>query len=518
VFEALLSSSNKSIPDGQLDDSVDAQGLPIHATATHERRSKAERLRAQGVDPFPHVRLPDRTKIAAIYGAHDPAELGPGEHAQLVYCLAGRLMAKRGHSKTTFLDIRDATGTMQAVVREETLGAELYERMLHLDLGDIVSITGCIYVTKRGQLSLCAHECTLLTKALRLPPAKYHGVEDLETRYRYRELDLMANDDTRELFHARAKMVVAIRDWMARRAFTEIETPVLQPLAGGAAARPFVTHQNALAGELHMRISVELYLNRCTIGGLEDVYELAKCFRNEGFSYKHSPEFTMLEWMQSYADYTDVAAFTEEMVTDVARAVLGGTEIQWAGEKIDLAKPWRRVSMRDAIKEVTGLDIASADLPSLIELVANKVAPDATWAQAVHIIYSKLVEPTLIQPTLVFDFPVELFPITNRHATEPQLAEHFDAVIGGIELVSGDTELTDPDEQWERFVDQRKLKRSGDDEDMPHPHDTEYVRSLQHGLAPSASGGMGVDRLLMILTGHDSIREVVPFPILREQR
>ena len=313
-------------------------------------------------------------------------------------------------------------------------------------------------------------------------------------------------------------MIVAIRDWMQRRSFTEIETPVLQPLAGGAAARPFVTHQNALAGELHMRISVELYLNRCTIGGLEDIYELGKCFRNEGFSYKHSPEFMMLEWMQSYADYTDVAAFTEEMVTDVARAVLGGTQIQWAGENIDLAKPWRRVSMRDAIKEVTGVDIATAELSALIALVANKVAPDASWAQAVHIIYSKLVEPTLIQPTLVFDFPVELFPITNRHATEPQLAEHFDAVIGGIELVSGDTGCTDPDEQWERFVEQRQLKRSGDDEDMPHPHDTEYVRSLQHGLAPSASGGMGVDRLLMILTGYESIREVVPFPILREQR
>jgi lysyl-tRNA synthetase, class II len=506
------------IPDGQLDDRLDAQGFAVHATATHERRSKAERLRAQGIEPFPHVRLPDRTKIAAIYAAHDPSELEAGEHSQLVYRIAGRLIAKRGHSKTTFLDIRDASGTMQAVVREEMVGPELYERIVHLDLGDIVSVGGCVYLTKRGQLSLSAHECTLLTKALRLPPAKYHGVEDIETRYRYRELDLMANDETRELFGVRAKMIVAIRNWMSRRGFTEVETPVLQPLAGGAAARPFVTHQNALAGELHMRISVELYLNRCIVGGLEDVYELGRCFRNEGFSYKHSPEFTMLEWMQSYADYTDVANFTEEMVTEVAREVLGQTELEFAGQTIDLAKPWRRVSMRDVVMEVTGLDISSADLPSLIELVADKVDPDASWAQAVHIIYSKLVEPTLIAPTLVFDFPLELFPITNSNVKDPQLAEHFDAVIGGIELVSGDTELTDPDEQWERFVDQRKLKRSGDDEDMPHPHDTEYVRSLQHGLAPSASGGMGVDRLLMILTGYESIREVVPFPILREQR
>jgi lysyl-tRNA synthetase, class II len=493
-------------------DSDSAPGEP-----ERDRRGKAERLRAEGRDPFPHIDFPDRSFIKDMLAAHDPQALEDGEHAQWTYRLAGRLVARRAHAKITFLDLRDGSGLIQLCVQLDSVGPSVYERVLDLDIGDIVGVEGCVYVTHRNQLALSVHECTLLTKALSQPPAKHHGLEDLETRYRHRELDLMANEDSRELFITRAKTTTAIRQWMGERDFTEVETPVLQSMAGGAAARPFITHQNALDNDLYLRISVELYLNRCIVGGLENVYELGKCFRNEGFSYRHNPEFTMLEWMQSYADYMDVARFTEELIADVATRVLGSTEIKRAGQEVDLSKPWRRVTMREAIMEITGVDIASADSESLRMLVRDRVEPDASWAQIVHVIYSKLVEPTLIQPTLVFDFPVELFPITKRHAHSPDLAEHFDAVIGGIELVSGDSELTDPDEQRARFIQQRKHRLASDD-DMPHPHDLEYLRALEYGLAPSASGGMGVDRLLMILTGHEAIRELVPFPILAEHR
>ncbi len=268
---------------------------------------------------------------------------------------------------------------------------------------------------------------------------------------------------------------------------------------------------------MSLRISVELYLNRCLIGGLENVYDLGKCFRNEGISYRHSPEFTMLEWLMSYSDHTDVARFTEEIVAYVAQRVLGSTVIERGGESIDLTQPWQKTTMQAEILRVCGVDFLASDRDQLAALLDDRVHPDASWAQVVQAVYSKLVEPTLNQPTLVYDFPLESFPITKAHSGDPRLAEHFDAVIGGIELVSGDSEVNDPVEQYQRFVEQRKERRL-DDDDAPHPHDEEYVRALEYGLAPSASGGMGVDRLLMILTGHDTLREVAPFPVMRELR
>jgi lysyl-tRNA synthetase class 2 len=488
----------------------------LEDAVTHERTAKADRMRAQGVEPFPHIRSGERAEIASLHAAHDPTVLETGEHPRLAYRLAGRLISRRGHGKTTFMDLRDSTGQIQLCVREDTLGEDAYDRMLDLDVGDIVEARGCVYVTQRGQLALSVHEGTLLTKALRPPPAKYHGLGDTGTRYRYRELDLLANETTRELFVTRAKTIDALRAFMAERGFIEVETPVLQTLAGGASARPFLTHHNALDQEMSLRISVELYLNRCLIGGLENVYDLGKCFRNEGISYRHSPEFTMLEWLMSFADHTDVARFTEEMVAYVASRVLGATLIERGGEQIDLSKPWHKTTMRAEILRVTGVDFLETDRDGLAGLLDGKAHPDATWAQVVQAVYSKLVEPTLNQPTLVYDFPLDSFPITKAHVEDPRLAEHFDAVIGGIELVSGDSEVTDPIEQWQRFVAQRKERR--DDDDAPHPHDEEYVRALEYGLAPSASGGMGVDRLLMILTGHETLREVVPFPVMRELR
>jgi lysyl-tRNA synthetase class 2 len=482
-----------------------------------ERRAKMERLRAEGVDPYPPVSMPDRTLIAEVLAAHDPADLDEGEHPELRYHVAGRLISRRGHPKTSFLDLRDLSGLLQIVVRLDALGEEVYDRIMSLDIGDIVGVEGFIYKTKRGQLVLAVSECTLLTKTLRPPPDKHHGLGDTGTRYRYRELDLIANEETRELFLTRARIVAAIREWLNERNFVEVETPALQSLAGGAGSRPFTTHHNALNRDLYLRISVELFLNRCIVGGLENVYDMGKVFRNEGISPKHSPEFTIIEFMMAYADYNDVATATEEMFADVARRVLGRTEIKRNGETIDLAKPWRRITMREAILKDTGVDFMESDTKQLAEVLDEPVDPEATWAELVQAIYSKLIEPTINQPTHVFDFPLEPFPITKRHSKHPELGEHFDAVIGGIELVSGDTELNDPVDQWQRFVDQRK-RRMIDDEDVPHPNDEEYARAIEYGYSPTAGGGMGVDRLVMILTERDTLREVIPFPIVRERQ
>jgi lysyl-tRNA synthetase class 2 len=486
-----------------------------------ERRAKMERLRAEGIDPYPPVSLPDRTLIATVNAAHDPARLQPGEHPELRYHLAGRLISRRGHGRTSFLDLRDLSGSIQIVVRLDALGEEKYDRIMSLDIGDIIGVEGCVYVTQRGQLALAAVECTLLTKTLRPPPDRHHGLGDTGTRYRYRELDLIANDQTRELFVTRAKIVAAIRGWLDERNFVEVETPALQSLAGGAGSRPFTTHHNALDRDLYLRISVELFLNRCIVGGLENVYDMGKVFRNEGISPKHSPEFTIIEFMMAYADYNDVATATEEMFAAVAQKVLGRTEIKRGGETIDLARPWRRITMREAIIDATGIDFMEQDRAAVTErlkqALQERIHPASTWAELVLAVYTKLIEPNINQPTHVFDFPLEPFPITKRHAEHPELGEHFDAVIGGIELVSGDTELNDPVDQWQRFVDQRK-RRMIDDEDVPHPNDEEYARAIEYGYSPTAGGGMGVDRLIMILTERDTLREVIPFPIVRELR
>jgi lysyl-tRNA synthetase class 2 len=500
---------------------AEAAGLPAEPTANgmvefDERRAKLERLRAEGIDPYPPATLyNERERIADVLAAHDPSGLEHGEHPDLRHEIAGRLIARREHGKTAFLDVRDLSGTIQVVARVDALGQEDYDRILNLDIGDIVGVKGCVYVTQRGQLALAVKECTLLTKTLRPPPDRHHGLGDTGTRYRYRELDLLANEETRELFITRAKIVAAIREWLNERNFVEVETPALQSLAGGAGSRPFTTHHNALNRDLYLRISVELFLNRCIVGGMESVYDMGKVFRNEGISPKHSPEFTIIEFMLAYADYNDVATATEEMFRDVAQRALGRTTIQRNGETIDLAKPWKRTTMREVILDATGVDFMEADKRQLAEVLDGPADPDASWADLVADIYTKLIEPNINQPTHVFDFPLEPFPITKRHSVYPELAEHFDAVIGGIELVSGDTELNDPVDQWQRFVDQRKRRRV-DDADVPHPNDEEYARAIEYGYSPTAGGGMGVDRLVMILTERDTLREVIPFPIVRE--
>jgi lysyl-tRNA synthetase, class II len=483
-----------------------------------ERRAKLERLRERGVEPFPHIstRIP-RTWIADIEAAHDPAQLAQGEHEGLSYRIAGRLIARRGHAKTTFFDVRDQSGSLQVVARVDAMGQEAYDAMLDLDIGDIVSVEGVVYITQRGQLTLAVSACTMLAKALRPPPDRYHGMGDQGSRYRYRELDLLANERTREMFFKRTKMIEAIHDFLRSRGFTQVETPMLQTLAGGAASRPFVTHHNALDIDVYLRISVELYLNRCIVGGLENIYDLGRAFRNEGLSHRHSPEFTILEWMMSYADYWDVAKMTEDLAESVALQTLGTTKVeQYDGRTIDFATPWRRITLQEAIKDAVGIDFLQASSAQLLEVLDGAADPDATWAKLVDAVYVKHVEPTLYQPTHVFDFPVDLFPICKRHSGDPRLSEHFDSVIRGMEILSGDTELNDPLDQHERFVIQRQQAATGaGDDDQPQPNDEEYVRALEYGMAPTAGGGLGVDRLLMALTGVEAMREVVPFPTLR---
>jgi lysyl-tRNA synthetase, class II len=503
----MSTSEETGVPE---DEPGDEQG------SADERHAKLQRLRGRGVEPFPHIATRvARTWIADIQAAHDPAQLAAGEHDGLSYRIAGRLIARRGHAKTTFFDVRDQSGSMQVVARQEAMGQEAYDAMLDLDIGDIVTVEGIVYITQRGQLTLAVLACTMLAKALRPPPDRYHGMGDQGSRYRYRELDLLANEKTREMFFKRTKMIEAIHDFLRSRGFTQVETPMLQTLAGGAASRPFVTHHNALDIDVYLRISVELYLNRCIVGGLENIYDLGRAFRNEGLSHRHSPEFTILEWMMSYADYWDVAKMTEEMAESVALQTLGTTKVeQYDGQVIDLATPWRRITLRDAIKDAVGIDFVEASNEELLEVLDGAADPDATWAKLVDAVYVKHVEPTLYQPTHVFDFPVDLFPICKRHPGDPRLSEHFDSVIRGMEILSGDTELNDPLDQHERFVVQRQQAGGGDD-DQPQPNDEEYVRALEYGMAPTAGGGLGVDRLLMVLTGVEAMREVVPFPTLR---
>ena len=495
---------------------ADAVSDEVAVEGFDERRAKMERLRAEGVDPYPPVTLwGTRTRIADVLGAHDPTVLSQGEHPEHAYVIAGRLISRRVHGKRAFLDVRDLSGQVQVLAQLDSLGQEAYDRVLDLDIGDIVSVRGNVYVTQREGLALAVVEHTLLTKALRPPPDKHHGLADTGTRYRYRELDLLANAETRDLFVKRHRIVFEIRKWLNERNFIEVETPALQSLAGGAGSRPFVTHHNALDRDLYLRISVELFLNRCIVGGMENVYDMGKVFRNEGISPKHSPEFTIIEFMCAYSDYHDVATVTEEMFRDVAQAALGRTLIRRNGEDIDLSKPWRRVTMQELILERFGLDMLASTRDQLAEILDEPIAPEASWADVIADIYSEKIESTINQPTHVFDFPLEPFPITKRHAEHPELAEHFDAVIGGIELVSGDTELNDPVDEWQRFVDQRK-RRAVDDGDVPHPNDEEYTRALEYGYSPTAGGGMGVDRLVMILTERDTLREVIPFPIVRD--
>jgi lysyl-tRNA synthetase, class II len=457
-----------------------------------DRRAKLERLREQGIDPFPHE-FDGVVAISEIHAAHDSLE--PGKETDAEYRIAGRITGRRGHGGAAFLDVVDRSGKLQVHAQRDVLGEEAFDTLTHLDLGDLVGVDGTVFKSRRGELTLRATAWTLLAKSLRAPPEKFHGLEDVETRYRHREVDLLANESTRELFILRSKVVRAMRRWLDDRGFLEVETPILQPLYGGALARPFVTHHNALDREFFLRIADELYLKRLIVGGLERVYEIGKDFRNEGVSHKHNPEFTMLEWYEAYADYEDIAARLEELIAYVAE------DVGYDGP-INFARPWKRMTLRDAIKEKTGLDIASDELPG-----------EGPWAKRVDDLLSKHVEPQLQDPTLILDYPKELSPFAKDHRSEAGLVERFEAFAGGMEFANAFTELNDPDEQRARFEQQARDEAAGDVETQPY--DEDYVRALEHGMPPTGGIGIGIDRLVMILSGRHSIREVVLFPAMR---
>ena len=477
------------------------------ATVPDDRRQKLERLRAAGVEPFPH-RFEGVVPIADVLAAH--AELEAGGETASSYRLAGRLAARRGHGRAAFLDLVDRSGRLQLHAREDVLGEESFARLTSLDLGDLVGVDGAAFRSRRGELSLRVEGWALLAKSLRAPPEKFHGLEDTETRYRRRELDLIANVETRELFMLRSRVVSAVRGWLDERGFLEVETPVLQQLYGGALARPFTTHHNALDRDLFLRIATELYLKRLIVGGLERVYEIGKDFRNEGISHKHNPEFTMLEWYEAYADYGDEARHLEQLVAYVAE------QVGYDGE-LDFSSPWRRVTLRDAILDATALDVMAArEAPALLAAAAEReidLDPSQTWAQLVDGLLSKHVEPALVQPTFVLDYPRELSPFAKAHRSQPGLVERFECFAAGMEFANAFSELNDPDEQRARFEDQRRLSSEGDVETQPY--DEDFVRALEHGMPPTGGIGVGIDRLVMILSGRSSIREVVLFPALR---
>jgi lysyl-tRNA synthetase class 2 len=499
-------------PDGEavntlllMSDQKNAESNPLA-----DRRAKLERLREQGVDPFPHA-FTERTEIALIRERYDGLE--DGAETDDAVRVAGRLTARRGHGKASFLDLRDGTGQIQVQARLDELG-ESYEGLLALDIGDIAGIDGTVFASKRGELSVRATGWQLLSKSLRPPPEKFHGLEDTETRYRQRELDLIANEETRDLFAKRAATIAAVRGWLDDRGFIEVETPVLQPLYGGALARPFTTHHNALDRDLYLRIATELYLKRLIVGGIDKVYELGKDFRNEGVSHKHNPEFTMVEWYEAYADYEDTARALESLVGDVAQRVLGTTVVEREGQKIDLKPPWKRITLRAAIKEKTGVDVLEHPTrEQLAEAMGSEASPEEGWGKLVDGLLSKEVEPNLIEPTFITDYPVKLSPFAKRHRSDEGLVERWEAFVGGMEISNSFTELNDPDEQRRRFEQQREEIERGDQE--AQPYDEAFVEALEHGMPPTGGVGLGIDRLVMILTGAKSLREVVLFPAMR---
>jgi lysyl-tRNA synthetase class 2 len=473
------------------------------------RRAKLERLRADGVDPFPHA-FEGVVPVADVQAAH--ADLPAGEETEARYRVAGRLHARRGQGRMAFLDLDDRSGRIQLQARADVLGPERMAQLLDLDLGDLVGIDGTAFRSRQGELTLRIDAFTVLAKSLRPPPDKFHGLADVETRYRHRELDLLANPETRALFALRARAIASVRRELDAAGFIEVETPVLQPLYGGALARPFTTHHNALDRTLYLRIAPELYLKRLIVGGLEKVYELGKDFRNEGVSFKHNPEFTMVEWYEAYADYSDEMRRVEEVVAAVARAV------GYEGE-VSFEPPWPRIALRDAILDATGLDVLALrgrELAAAIEARADLevVTHDRSWPQLVDDLLSKFVEPTLVRPSFLVDYPVELSPFAKAHRSEPGLVERFEAYVLGMEIANAFTELNDPDEQRARFETQTRLAAQGDDE--AQPFDEDYLQALEHGMPPTGGVGLGIDRLVMALSGRRSIREVVLFPAMRE--
>ncbi|MFN8523087.1 MAG: lysine--tRNA ligase [Chloroflexota bacterium] len=474
------------------------------------RREKADRLRAAGIDPYParFERDSMAADVVASYRDDDPRTVRIG----------GRVVGGiRRMGRSTFMHLLDGSGRVQAYFKRDVLGPDQYELLDTVDVGDFIGVAGSPFRTRSGEVTVEATEFAMLSKSLRPLPEKWHGLQDVEKRYRQRYLDLISNPEVAQLFRIRSKIVHEVRGFLVGQDFIEVETPVLQSVPGGGAARPFETHSNALDRTLSLRIALELYLKRCIIGGLERVFEIGRIFRNEGVSHKHNPEFTMLEAYQSFADYETIMQLTENMVSAVAISVNGSPRIVTRGQEVDLSPPWRRRRLRDAIYEESGVDYDEhpdlASLAAASETAGLKVAPSWGRGKIIDELLTMFVEPKLIDPVFLTDYPVELSPLAKRRTDRTDVVERFEAFCGGFELANAFSELNDPVDQRERFLEQVRLKQAGDTE--AQAFDAEFLEALEHGMPPTGGIGMGIDRLTMLLTGNENIRDVILFPQLR---
>ncbi|HHV71449.1 MAG TPA: lysine--tRNA ligase [Clostridia bacterium] len=478
------------------------------------RYQKLEELKKRGKDPFTLTRFERTHSAQEVLDQFETLE-------NTEVAIAGRIMTLRVHGKASFAHLQDETGRIQIYAQISELGEEEYKDFQKLDIGDLLGVRGQVFRTRRGEITVAGKEIILLAKALRPLPEKWHGLKDVELRYRQRYVDLIVNPEVKQIFITRSKVIRAARKFLDERGFLEVETPMLHPIAGGAAARPFVTYHNTLDMNLYLRIAPELYLKRLIVGGFEQVYEINRCFRNEGISVKHNPEFTSLELYKAYADYHDIMALTEELISSIASEVLGTTKINYQGNEIDLTPPWQRITMLDAIKKYTGLDLTNLNSLEEAKEIAVRLGikieeKDFTIGKLINEAFEKFVEPELIQPTFVIDYPVEVSPLAKRKKEDSRYTERFELFIAGREIANAFSELNDPIDQKERFVKQMEQREQGDDE--AHMMDEDYIRALEYGLPPTGGLGIGIDRLIMLLTDAYSIREVILFPHMRPRQ
>ncbi len=492
------------------------------------RRLKLEALRAAGVNPYANGFAPTHTtaEVATRYGALDAAALAAPHEPVAV---AGRIVFKRDFGKASFLHLQDGDGRVQAHVKRDVLGDETFAVFKQLDVGDFVGLRGPLFRTKTGELTVEVRELRVLAKALRPLPEKWHGLTDVEARYRQRYLDLVANEAVRETFRRRARIIQFLRDFFTARGYIEVETPMMQAIAGGAAAKPFVTHHNALDMELFLRISPELYLKRLLVGGIERVFELNRVFRNEGVSTRHNPEFTLLEFYQAYATYEDLITLTEELFVALADAIVGARRLPYLGHEIDLSPPFRRVAIPEYVATRCGLPldgVRALDL-GVLQPAADQVGGplrknyraqygDNAAGYLLLELFEHLAEPELIQPTFVCEYPVAVSPLARRNEQAPLFVDRFELFIAGQEMANAFSELNDPDDQRSRLEGQLAQKAAGDEE--AHAMDEDFVRALEYGMPPAAGEGIGIDRLVMLLTDSASIRDVILFPHMRAER
>ncbi len=478
------------------------------------RLDKLRALREEGVDPYP-ARVPSLERIASVIERF--GSLDAKEHSGKNVTVAGRQTAVRGMGKASFRDLRDGTGRIQVHASTDRLGEAAFVALNETDIGDILAVRGEVFRTKSGELTIGATEWTLLSKSMRPLPEKWHGLKDVETRYRHRSLDLISNDDVRETFVKRSRILSAIRRTLDEAGFLEVENPVLQSVASGGHARPFVTHHNVLDADLYLRIALELHLKRLLVGGLDRVYEMGKCFRNEGVSTEHNPEFTMLEIYQAYADYEEMMRLAERLIHAGLKAIGASDRIEFRGQPIDFGLPWKRIALVDAVAEATGAEPTALRTDGAIDLaVSEGIAPrPASPGEAVEALFARLVEPNLIQPTFVVDYPVEISPLAKRKPGDDGLVERFELFAGGIELANAFTELNDPIDQRARFEEQERLRAQGNEE--AQPIDEDFLFAIEHGMPPAGGMGIGVDRVVMLLTDLPSIRDVILFPAMRRR-